>query len=255
MRSGRQKTAKARKPKPAARKRQNRGPAASGPAASGPAPKDQRPPGAIIDQPAPQSADLTPVDVLRLQNELGNQAVSRLLAKGDGAAAPAAARPLTVQGLQQPGSLPAWSGAPAKISLEEAPPAVQRLLTSKQLDKRLSGYYQGEEASSGDEATEYDRLKFALEEFHDFDKGFKKLKPDYLDHTLRLELIRQVIARAEGLLALLKSGAPSSRKSARKPWKPSSRPRLMPIGPKWPAGSSRPRKRWTRILPRASPTI
>ncbi|MGD8805972.1 MAG: hypothetical protein PVH65_08980, partial [Chloroflexota bacterium] len=196
MRSGRQNSARARKPKPAARKRQSHKPEASGPA-----PKEQRPPAPAIDQVAAQAGDLTPVEVLRLQNDLGNQAVSRLLARGDGAAAPAVARPTAVPGLP-----PARVGAPADARLKKAPPAVQRLLTSKKLDQRLGGYYQGEEVSK-DEATEYDRLKFALEEFHDYDKEFKKLKPDYLDHTLRLEMIRQVIARAEGLLAMLKTGA------------------------------------------------
>jgi hypothetical protein len=189
MRSGRQKPAKTRKPKPAAKKRPS----------PDPAPKQQGPAGPAADQPASQSADLTPFQVLRLQHELGNQAVNRLLAKGHSPAAPA-----TAPSALLPAGPAAWPTTPAAVRLQDAPPLVQRLLTSKNLDKRLDGYYDEEDHKVGVEASTYRKLKLALDQYHDYDKEFKKLKPDYLDHTLRLEMIRQVIGEAEKLLGMLK---------------------------------------------------
>lgn len=197
MPSGRHKSARTGKPKPAVKKRQGHDAA----------PKYQRPAAPAIDQPVPQNADLTPVDVLRLQNELGNQAVSRLLARAVSASAPAAVDMPIAPAIQRPAVPSARSMGQANIALEDAPPAVQRLLTSKRLDRRLRGYYKAEDTSAGDEADAYQRLKKSLDEYHDYDKEFRRLKPDYLDHTLRLEMARHVITDAEKLLALLKTGA------------------------------------------------
>ncbi len=196
MGSGRQKSAKARKPKRVARKRQSQGAPA----------KDHQPAAPAVDQAAPQSAALTPVHLLQLQNDLGNQAVNRLLAKRDGGGVAAATGAPPGPMVRAP-AVPERPPGQAEVALKIAPPAVLRLIDSKKLDKRLDGHYDKEENKVGVEAGTYRKLKKALDAFHDYDKEFKKLKPGYLDHTLRLEMIRQVIHEAETLLAFLKVSA------------------------------------------------
>jgi chromosome segregation ATPase len=54
----------------------------------------------------------------------------------------------------------------------------------------------------------YDQIKAALEQFHLYNKQFKKLDPAYADHVERLKKLQQVLAESEKYLTKAEPGDP-----------------------------------------------
>jgi len=183
------------------------------PAKKAPAPKE-----ALSQKSSPEWSNaltdgaLTIDNLLWLQRSVGNRSARRLLenrARND-SSTEAGTRSI------QAGLL-MTSPNPVTITYSTSlDPTVQRLMSVAKLDKKIKAKEKkktkkedvGEPAGKAKEAPSFEKIRTALDQYHQYYKEFKKLNPAYADHAERLKKLQNVLAEIEIYISKAVPGDP-----------------------------------------------